>query len=167
VRQWIRDYGTVTEARKPYRAADVTTWRPPAEWAQDRRLLAMTFDPMPATVDNLLWEVGGEGGAVAICHLVYSTIFRLNTGGIEGGVSGPVQGGHCRAVVGYDRDMPTNGFGTGAFLTMNSWAGWGIAHPTLPGNDSFSWVPFSVMADPKWLQDAARLSVPPAIGAMP
>lgn len=163
-RQWLRDYGTVTEARKPYKASDVTTWRPPADWAADRLLLAMTFEPIPLTAEAIMWEVGHSRGAVAICHLVYPTLFRLNVGGIEGGATGAMTGGHCRAVVGYDKTMATNGYGVGAFLVLNSWQGWGLPHPSQPGVDSLSWVPFSVMTDPKWLQNADRLALPPVIG---
>lgn len=165
VRQWLRDYGTVTEARKAYKAADVTTWRPPADWAPDRKMLAPEFEPLAPTVDAMLWEIGHERGALAICHLVYNSIFHLGVGGIEGGVSGGVQGGHCRAVVGYDRDLPTNGYGTGAFLVLNSWAGWGLSHPDQVGVDSLSWVPFTVATDPNWIQTVDRLAVPPILGA--
>lgn len=159
-REWLANYGTVTEARKPYKASDVTTWRPPAEWAPDRKLLSVGFAAVSRTAEHLMTEVA-DGKAVAVCHSVYPSLFHLGVGGIEGGVSGPSQGGHCRAIVGYDRTKATNGFGPGAFLVLNSWQGWGIQHPTQAGIDSLSWVPFSVMADPKWLNDAAVIDRPP------
>lgn len=162
-REWLANYGTVTEARKPYKAPDVTTWRPPVDWAADRKLLSVGFVAVSRTAEHLMTEVADRNRAVVICHSVYPGLFHLGVGGIESGVSGGSQGGHCRAIVGYDRTKATNGFGTGAFLVLNSWQGWGIQHPKQAGIDSLSWVPFSVMNDPKWLNDAAVIDRPPEV----
>ncbi len=167
VRRWFAEYGTVDESRKPYDANQVTTWRPPASWAADRALLSMRFDPLPLNADAVLFEVGSNQGAVAICHRVTDSINHVTADGIERFVDGPTLGGHCRAVVGYDLDMFG---GQGGALIANSWRGWGAPHPLFGTDsrfddepDSFSWMPLTSLADPKFIQNFDRLAVPPNI----
>lgn len=169
VRTWLRDYGTVDESRKPYAAHDVTTWRPPAAWAADRRLLAMTYVPLPLTASAILFEVGTTGVPVAICHTVTDSINHVTGDGVERFVDGTVLGGHCRAVVGYDLLDHVIG-GEGCVLIKNSWHGFGVAHPLHGSNpffvdevDSFTWMPLSSLEDPRFLQSADRLAVPPKV----
>jgi hypothetical protein len=167
VREWLRDYGTVTESRQPYDPRIVTTWRPPAEWAADRHLLSMVFEPMPLQVGPLLHEIGVNELPIAFCHAVTSAIDRVGPDGTEHTDNGEVLGGHCRAVVGYDMDR-----GGGAFLIRNSWKGWGVRHPLAATDsrfaaqvDSFSWISFNEFVSPAFLQSADRLSLPPWIQA--
>lgn len=168
VREWLRGYGMVSEARKPYNAHDVTTWKPPAEWAKDRALLVCGFDPLPLSASAILFEVGSNGNPVAICHKVTDSIFNVGVSGTEVFVDGPTLGGHCRAVVGYDLDRLVGG--EGCALIANSWKGWGVAHPLFGMDsrfdnepDSYSWMPLSSLENPAFLQNADRLSAPPRI----
>lgn len=155
VREGIRTRGLVSEARKKYVPHDVTTWRRPAAWDADAMLLACRFDPIAPNAVAIL-PILAEGGTVPYCHMVFDSINRVGQDGIERGVVGPVMGGHCRIFVGYDMDI--------GLLSMNSWRGWGAGHPTRPElADSFSWIPFDVANDPRWLQDAAVLAVPPVV----
>ncbi len=156
VRAWLSQYGTVTEARKAYNPAEVTTWAPPAEWAADRALLAPVYAPMVNSWQDIVAELS-NGNQVPICHAVDRTLMNLPADGVERGMTGPSIGGHCRSAVGYDLVK-------GAVLVLNSWKGWGLRHPEADTdsrfagyNDSFSWVPFTVLNDPAWLNDTARL----------
>lgn len=163
VRKALRELGTVTEARKPYNAHDVTTWRRPVEWNADALLLAPGFDRIPNDVEAMLPFLA-DGTPVVLCHAVYPSLFNLLPGGLEN-AAGTRMGGHCRIAVGYDLTRDDH---RGALLVMNSWKGWGLPHPAKDEDarfagytDSFSWVPFPVVNDAKWLDDAAVLAVPP------
>lgn len=173
VRRWYREHGTVGEERKKYRPADVTTWRPPADWKDDRALLSHGYDPIPRTADAALFEMGSNGLPTAICHLVTDSINRVTAEGLERFVDGPVLGGHCRAAVGYDLDLFIGGAVTPSILVANSWRGFGIPHPLFATDsrfddepDSFSWMPLASFENPRFLQDNDRLAQPPAIKAV-
>ena len=160
VRTALSTRGTVTEARKPYAPHDVTTWRRPGEWEADARLLACRFDRIPGDVEAM-FPFLADGTPVVVCHAVYPSMVNLPLGGVEDD-HGTRMGGHCRLIVGYDLVRED-------VLVMNSWRGWGLKHPEAEMDarfagytDSFSWVPFAVVNNPKWLDDAAVLAVPPA-----
>lgn len=150
--EWLRAYGTVGEVLKRYSPTEVKTWRPPAEWANDRRLLTADIQPMLRSVDQICAEVAADR-PVLICHHVYRQMTEeARTTGIERGPYSPANslGGHARCIVGYD-DV------AGAFLVWNWWKGWGIAHPEAATDsrfaafrDSFSWVPYAMAVDPEW-----------------
>jgi hypothetical protein len=98
-----------------------------------------------------------NGNQVPICHAVDATLMNLPADGVEPGMTGGSLGGHCRSVVGYDLNR-------GMVLCLNSWRGWGLPHPKKDTDsrfagytDSFSWIPFTVLNDPRWLNDTARL----------
>ena len=150
---WMRDYGCLSEDRKPWDASDVTTWRPDPKWVNERRSLTCGYVPMSATLTGLLTELDANR-AIPFAHWV--TAGMLNpVGGVEQWRESEGRlGAHCRAVVGYD---PARGF-----LVVNSWKGWGIAHPNTPGThrDSFSWVPTKAMLNPAFGFDFHRLTRP-------
>ncbi len=155
--------GRVTEARAPYDTKRVTTYVRPVEWEADAQLLKAKWARIPNDIEAMLPYLA-NGTPIPICHTVVGSMVNLGAGGIEGG-GGPSLGKHCRLVVGYDL---TRDDLRGSALVMTSWTGWGIPHPAIGEDsrfvgltDSFSWVPFSVVNDPKWLDDAAVLSVPP------
>lgn len=164
VRAWLAEYGTVTEARKPYAPHEVTTWRPPVEWADDRALLAPVYEAMRNTSADIVAEVS-NWRQVPICHAVDAQMLNLPADGVERGMTGGSLGGHCRSVVGYDLDRDFGLLGVGGVLVMNSWKGWGLPHPERATDarfagydDSFSWVPLTVIdRDLRWLNDTARL----------
>lgn len=166
VREWMRDYGTLPESVKAYRPADVTTWKPPASVANRRRLLAALYAPVALSADAVLSELTTRG-PLPLCHAVYGQMVNsLPADGVEGGAAGAVLGGHCRAAVGYDLDHAAGP----CILVMNSWKGWGIAHPDsatdsrfAKNRDSFSWVRFAVFNDAKWLQSLDRLEKMPEV----
>ncbi len=167
VRRWLLEYGMVDESRKPYNAHEVTTWRPPAEWAADRALLTTKLDPIPLTADAVMAEIGSNGNIVAFCHKVTDAINRVNhTDGIEASDSGAVLGGHCRAVAGYDLE----GHPATPLLLKNSWRRYGIAHPLFSTDtrfddepDSYSWMSIASFENAKFIMNVDRLAVMPRI----
>lgn len=159
--EWLRSYGTVGEVLKRYNPAEVKTWRPPAAWADDRRLLTADIQPMQRSVDQIRSEVAADR-PVVVCHHVYQQMTdEARTTGIERGSYSPANslGGHARCIVGYDDTA-------GMFLIWNWWKGWGIAHPEAATDtrfaafrDSFSWAPYAMVVDQNWsffLQRIAR-----------
>lgn len=148
--QWVRTYGTVSEVRKAYDPGVVTTWRPPAEWAAERRLLTAEMADVPRDVDQLKVELAA-GRGILLCHNVDAQLVdEAGRTGVERGMTGPSLGGHARVVAGYDNAR-------GAFLVANSWKGWGVPHPMAHTQRAFSawthgcsWVPYKVMVDPAW-----------------
>ncbi len=164
--RWLREYGTLSEARKAYNPAEVTTWAPDPSWAADRALWTADFQPLPIAVDPILAELEA-GRCVSFSHLVYGQMeSQAATTGVETGPDGGVvYGGHARCFCGFDLDWSSSGFGTGALLLRNWWKNWGVRHPLAPTDnryagmtDSFSWLPFSVINAPKFIEDAARLA---------
>lgn len=159
--EWLRVHGTVGEALKRYDPSEVKSWRPPAAWADDRRLLTADVQPMQRSVEQIRAEVAADR-PVVVCHHVYRQMTdEARTTGIERGSYNPANslGGHARCIVGYDDTE-------GAFLIWNWWRGWGIAHPEAATDsrfadfrDSFSWVPYAMAVDQNWsffLQRIAR-----------
>lgn len=169
--RWLREYGTVSEARKAYNASEVTTWRPSPSWAADRRLMAPDFQLIPVAADPILAELEA-GRAVVFAHFVYRQLTDNPAGGVEiGPDGGPVLGGHARCFVGYDLDRVFVNAGTGGLCVRNWWRGWGRPHPSgddprFSGHsDSYSWIPFSVLTKPRFVMDVARLAKPIAVEA--
>ena len=149
-REWLRDYGTVSEILRPYDPNIVTTWRPPHEWDAQRRLTSCDFQPTPISVDAVLAELAADR-AIVFCHAVYAQMVNLTAPWVETGPDGGGSlGGHCRALIGYDVDERM-------LYCHNSWKGWGMAHPTDAAHtDSVSAIPFGKFSS-SWIQDCARL----------
>lgn len=147
--QWLAEHGTLPEILAPYDWSIVKTWKPKTEWAADRAAWTARLERMPASVSQIKAEIAANKGVI-VCHQVFQQMTEGT--GVEIGVSGPSLGGHARAVMGYDDAR-------GAFLVINSWRGWGIAHPIDPmWQDSISWVPYPVMIDPDWSFDFRRIA---------
>ena len=150
VARWIGEYGTCSEAAWPYDPSRVTTDTPPEAATLERPLHRVGWSYLKRATQVAAALAGLDGlpaRPVAIGRGVYANTERVGQTGVHEGVSGAMLGGHCTQVVGYDRDFKApNARGRGAFLEMNSWSGWGTAHPTL-GDDvpsCFAWIPFGV-----------------------
>lgn len=159
--EWLLRYGTVSEALKPYDPSVVTTWRPPASWAAERRLLTADLQPMPRSLDAIKAELAADRGVV-VCHHVYQQM--VNEAGATGVEIEPAPnaarslGGHCRKIIGYDDAR-------GAALLLNWWRGWGRPHPGSTTErwyskftDGCSWVPYETLMHPEWAWDYRRIA---------
>lgn len=152
--EWFRDYGTLTDVRAPYNPDAVTTYRPDPAWAEERALSRATFIPIATTKDAILAALE-QGRAVAFCHFVHDSIFRVDrTTGREDVAPGAVLGGHARLIVGW-RD--------GWLLVMNWWENFGVPHPQHPDRGGFSWIRADEIGDLRFLYHAAVLAIPPPI----
>lgn len=140
----FREFGTVSEVRKAYNAAEVTTWAPPADWNSERSQFSADYDPLPATPEAIV-DVLSTGVAVPYGHPCHTNYFNIPASGIIPPPVGPLAGHHCEAFVGYDLDMVIPGEQErGALLDMNSWK-WGIPHPEHAATHpyAFAWVPIA------------------------
>lgn len=150
--RWMREYGCLSEDRKPWNASDVTTWRPPSTLANERRSLTCDYQPMQGTAEAIVSELA-LGLAVPFAHYVTDGMLNPVNGVERWSANEGRKGAHCRAIVGYTPDK--------GFLVVNSWKGWGIAHPKMGDThrESFSWVPTATMTDPRFSFDFHRLSI--------
>lgn len=162
-REWASRHGLVTAARAPYDDSAVKTWRPKAEWAADRALLACRFEPIPLTAEAILTEIA-NGGTVPVCHKVVDSIFDTSrVDGTERFIDGANLGGHCRLAMGYDLDESIDGE-RGVAYVWNWWEGFGVRHPSQGHiHDSVSRMRLSHLVHPAFLQNADRLATPPEV----
>ncbi len=161
--RWIRERGTVSEVLKPYAPNEVTTWRPPAEWADRRAKMTGDLATLPIAVPAVLEEIAA-GRCVTVCHVVTrQMVDQAATTGLETGYDGTTLGGHARLVIGYDQDDPADP--SGVAWILNWWKGWGVAHPRIGIDGRFagftqsvSRIPLARLVDPRWCYDLRRVA---------
>ncbi len=169
---WLADQGSCSEALWPYDPSRVTL--PPSASIAEQILLERPHHrtrwgylrDMIQVAAALCGADGKPSRPVVIGRGVYNNTTRVGQTGVHEGVSGGMLGGHCSAIVGFDRFFVPPGAGgdvVGAFLEMNSWAGWGTNHPHEQAAATFAWIPFRVWDGFVWESWAPREPLPVSI----
>lgn len=157
--RWMQQYGCASEATWPYDPKRVTDMDPPAATANERRFHRVGHSRLSGALSIAAALAGADGRparGVAWAHPVADSYVGREGTARDGwfralplGVSPWSLGWHCTWLCGYSQHVVVPGFGPGAALEMNSWDGWGIAHPTYGETfpHGFAWVPFDLLND--------------------